>query len=80
LERLLSRLGYRRYDNSEMAAVLSRYTGMMGVSPSLVTIHPSTRSSPPKVSLNAMFGASLFLPSSRPRSYGRSPMALRQRT
>jgi hypothetical protein len=29
---------YRRYDNGEMAAVLSRYTGMMGVSPRLITM------------------------------------------
>lgn len=29
---------YRRYDNGEMAAVLSRYTGMMGVSPALITM------------------------------------------
>lgn len=27
---------YRAYDNGEMAAVLSRYTGMMGVSPALI--------------------------------------------
>lgn len=29
---------YRRYDNGQMAAVLSRYTGMMGVSPALITM------------------------------------------
>jgi hypothetical protein len=29
---------YRRYDNGEMAAVLSRYTGMMGVNPALITM------------------------------------------
>ena len=28
---------YRRYDNGQMAAVLSRYTGMMGVSPAPAT-------------------------------------------
>ncbi len=29
---------YRRYDNGSMAAVLSRYSGMMGVSPALITM------------------------------------------
>jgi hypothetical protein len=29
---------YRKYDNGQMAAVLSRYTGMMGVSPALISM------------------------------------------